>query len=205
MEKLTEAEMAILDNLDDTTREMYDDALEDMRLGFTGERRHAAMIVDVITKLARALTPLPGCGHPAGSVRSVPYIDGVAASSSCAWCAAEAKLERMEYEHAVWEKHGLTQIVEERNALNTRLVECMQTRSTTKVALKAERDALREKLAAAEACGYALMSLMNWWDALSAEVPKVRRRDNWTAIMERYDALVRVQLKQAIDDWRETH
>ncbi len=67
------------------------------------------------------------------------------------------------------------------------------------------RDALREKLAAAEACGYALISWMNWWDALSAEVPKVRRRDNWTAIMERYDALVRVQLKQAIDDWRETH
>ena len=66
-----------------------------------------------------------------------------------------------------------------------------------------ENRVLRKRLAVAEACGRALESWTNWWEALVAEVPKIRRRKNWTAIMERYDALVRVQLKQAIDDWRE--
>ncbi len=55
MEQLRDDEFAILDYLDDKTRELYDDATYEMRLGFRGGQARTAMIVDVITTLARAL------------------------------------------------------------------------------------------------------------------------------------------------------
>ncbi len=74
-------------------------------------------IAILLELLVRALTPLPSCGHPAGCVVSVPYIDGVGASNVCGWCATESRFR---------EAIGL---------------------AATAVA---ERDDLREKLAAAE-------------------------------------------------------
>ncbi len=85
MEQLREDEFAILDNLDDTTREMYDDAVEDMRLGFSGERRHGAMIVDVITKLVRALEQVAAAELMADAMR-VEWVHSTDGHNPCLSC-----------------------------------------------------------------------------------------------------------------------
>lgn len=96
----------------------------------------------VTQELIAALAPQP-CGHPGACVVSIPNAEGsdvraaaAGTTSVCGWCAAIDLALSGAAENA-------TALKAERNALNTRLIECMEIRSTTKVALKAERDAFK--------------------------------------------------------------
>lgn len=116
---------------------------------------------------AKKLEASQPCGHPPGCVVSAPSAKGMDTTSHCGWCAAEAERDiaqaslatvdltpsEMRYEHAVWEKHSLTQIVEECAALRKKLaatdadlagsIEFNRDVATENLKLEVERDSLR--------------------------------------------------------------
>ena len=98
----------------------------------------------LIHELAKALTPQPNCGHPPGCVVSVSYIEDVAESSSCGWCAAQAENRRLvengAMATAVWAR--------EHDNLYRQMVEATSERDDLRETLR-DADADKHKLAIA--------------------------------------------------------
>ncbi len=104
MDKLTEVELAVLPEHGAKAGKWanavlawrangHPDCVDCFNMRHSLAENQANRVAYLCHELAKALTPLPDCGHPAGcvDVRSLPYIEGVGAANVCGWCATESR------------------------------------------------------------------------------------------------------------------